>query len=415
MSAIEPDAATRLRELPPIAGLSRSAFRDLLGQTAFRMVRPGTPIFQAGARDDWTIYLLDGLLELEVGSKRTTLRGGAPDARGPIGHCQPRKGTARAVSDCVIARVPSSLLDVLVNEPRKRSAEIEVTELEEEGTPLENQLLVRVYDAYARGELEIPSLPDVAVRIRRAVEDPDVTAQKIDRIVTADPAIAARLIQVANSPAYAGAFRVESCRDAVTRLGFATTRELVTSVALKQLFRTQSSLLKERILELWQHSTRVAAVSYQLARSQAGFSPDRALLAGLIHDIGALPVLASAQDYEDLVHGGSTLDACVIALRGQVGALVLRQWDFPEDLVTVAREAEDWHREGAGSADYCDLVLVAQILAAAGTARFSTYPKLSTLPAFERLTRGRLAVEETLAMLDEAQQQIDELQRLLAA
>ena len=406
--------AARLRSLAPIDKLSQSAFRDLLGQTAFRAVRAGTAVFRAGENDDWTFYLLDGALELEQNAQRRTIRSGTTRTKGPLGAKQPRESNARAVSDCMIARVPTSLLDMLSTEPPTNVTDIEVNEMLDCEAEVGNQLLVEIYKAYTRENLEIPSLPDVAIKIRKAVEDPNASAQDIERIVTADPAVAARLVQVANSPAYGGTMRVESCRDAVTRLGFTTTREIVTTVVLKQVFCTRSPVLKQRMLKLWQHCTLVASICYHLGKTRRGFSPDRALLAGLIHDIGALPVLAAAQHHEDALLTEAAVDDCIAQLRGQIGALVLRQWEFPEDLVTVALEADDWKREGGKTADYCDLVLVAKLFSHVGTPEFSKIPHVSSVPAFERLTLGELPAEETLIMLDDARADIDELHRLLA-
>jgi len=291
---------------------------------------------------------------------------------------------------------------------------IEVNELTTAEVGLQSELTVEIYESYARDELVLPSLPDIAMKIRDAVENPDATARDIERIVTADPAVAARLLQVANSPAFAGTIKVESCRDAVTRLGFSTTREIVTAIVMKGLFKSDSSLLKRLMRALWRHSTLVAAVSYHLAKAQRGFNPDRALLAGLVHDIGVLPVIAAAQGHVEELLDNHALESCLSSLRGQIGALVLRKWDFPDDLVNVALECEDWRRDHTSEADYCDLVMVAQVFALAGTPQFAGLPPILELPAFDRLTGGTLSAEQTLEMLDRARFDIEVLQTLLA-
>jgi len=402
--------------MTPVSELSPSAFRDLLGQTSFRTIRGGARVYRQGERDDWTLFLLEGSLELKLGNRLATLHSGHGTAKGPIGAEQPRRENARALSDCTIAKVPTSLLDMLMDEPRTSVAKIEVTELSDHGESLQEQLLLEIYEDYANEALRFPSLPDVVLRLREAVENPNATAKAIERIVTADAAVAARLIQVANSAAYAGAARVESCKDAIIRLGFAATRELVTSIVLRHVFTTSAPVLKQTMRELWKHSTSVAAISYHLAKVGRVFDPDRALLAGLIHDIGALPVLGAAAR----LPGAAQLDAegltrCVENLQAQVGSMVLRHWEFPDDLVTVALEAEDWERTSPETtADYCDLVLVAQLFSFMGTPHIAKCPSLSIVPAFQRLTLGEISPEDTLNMLEDARQDIEDLQRVVS-
>jgi HD-like signal output (HDOD) protein len=242
------------------------------------------------------------------------------------------------------------------------------------------------------------------LRIRRAVEDPNVDSKGIERIVTADPVVAARLIQVANSAAYA-----------LIKLGFSTTREIVTSIVLKQLFSTESPVLKRAMDDIWHHSTAVAAISFHLAKELSGFSPDRALLASLVHDIGALPLIGATHTHGYGNMSTQALKRCIDSLRGQLGAMVLRRWEFPDDMVAVALEAEHWHRDDTPTADYCDLVMVAQIFSIFGKPKFSKFPQVSTLPAFARLTKGELSVDDTIGILNDAQSDIEDLQKVLCA
>lgn len=414
-SPVPPSAAHQLRKLTPIDKLTQASFRDLLHQTSFSRIEAGSRVLTADRLSDASIYLLEGTVEVTAEGHHTTVAAGTEPAAFPLGATiSARIDVGRAISDCVVALVPTSLLDVLINDAGIKAPEIEVSELKDDEDEIENQIMVRLFEAYANEELDVPSLPDVAFRIRGAVEDPNVTAKDIERIVTADPAVAARLIQVANSAVYLGAVRTESCRDAVTRLGFTATREVVTSVVLKEVFRNESPALMEAMQVVWQHSTRVASICYHLAKAIRGFSADRALLAGLVHDIGALPVIAAAQDFRELKERPGLLLNCINELKAQVGAMVLRHWEFPEDLIEASSYAEDWTREGPETADYCDLVSVAHVFAAMGTPEFSTYPPIANLPAFARLTTGELDVDRTLAILEEAEADINELQAILS-
>src|SRR5690606_20028635 len=216
-----------------------------------------------------------------------------------------------------------------------------VEQLDEETADVGVRLFHRLFQDLQNGTLSLPSMPDVAMRVRQAVNEEDVSAAYLAKIIQIDPAVAARVIQVANSALYGSGQGVDSLIAAIQRLGSQKTREVVMAVTLREVFKTRSALLTKRMAQLWQHSSLVAATAAVLARKLFGFSPERALLAGLVHDIGIVPMLAHAEAYPQLAEDPASLEATIGTYRGQVGAMILRRWNFPEDLVTVALEAEN--------------------------------------------------------------------------
>src|SRR5690606_40020380 len=107
----------------------------------------------------------------------------------------------------------------------------------------------------------------------------------------------------------------DSLTAAIARLGLERVREIVLAVTMRQVFRSRSPLLNKRMVELWMRSTLVAAVAAVLGRRLTGFSSDRALLAGLVHDIGVVPMLANAYEYDELVRDPGLLEATIDAYR----------------------------------------------------------------------------------------------------
>ena len=402
-----------LQKLTTIGQLSPEAFHDLRDKAALTRLPAGTKLFSADDVDDWTLYLVDGIVDL-VSKDATaveTVFGGSTKSEMPLAPQLPRRVTAKANTEVEVIRVRSSLLEVLLHPPRSDNYELE--EIQPEDPEVENQLLYEVFEDFVADKLDVPTLPDVALRIRKVVDDPDVQLGDVVSIVTADPAIAARLVQVANSAAYGGRSTVSDCRDAIVRLGLNTTKELVSSIALKGLFRASSPLLKQRMLELWRHSTLVAAISTLLSKRTGRFNPDRVLLAGLVHDIGALAIINRAAHYPNLLSDSHRLDIAIAKLRGQVGAMILRKWEFTEDLVTTALEVEDWERDPAPEPDCCDVVLIAQVLSFIGTSKLLAVPPFPKLPAFRKLAIDGMSPEECLSVIDEAGDAVAELHACL--
>ena len=138
-----------------------------------------------------------------------------------------------------------------------------------------------------------------------------------------------------------------------------------------------------------------------------------AMLAGLTHDIGAIAVVTGADAYPDLSHEPGALDAAVDALRTQFGSMILRSWEFPDDVVAAAVEVDDFERDSV-HADCCDLVQVAVVLSHLGTPEFAAMPKLAALPAFRKLELGDPTPDGTLAVIEEADEAIAALEKTLA-
>lgn len=262
-------------------------------------------------------------------------------------------------------------------------------------------------------KLPLPTIPDAALKIRRAINDDKANNMKIARVVQTDPTITARLIQISNSPFYRGRKTIESCPEALTRLGLKVAQDLITSFSLKTVFKAKSRLIRSRMNDLWQHSSYVAAICAVLAHKTPGFDPDRAMLAGLVHDIGSVPILTLADNFPELGDNPAPLDKALDDFRGHVGALIMRKWNFPKDFEDVVLHAENWLRNESKEPDYTDLVIVSQLHSFVGKIDIHRYPKMDSLPAYTKLVTGKLDADLSMNILEIAKDEIWEMQKLL--
>ena len=238
-------------------------------------------------------------------------------------------------------------------------------------------------------------------------------AQKLALIIQTDPAITAKLIRTANSPLYGGVSKIDSCKEAVVRLGAGTTHKLVLTFALRELFNARSGLLKNQMQALWEHSVRVSAICYVLAKMTKQFTPEHALLAGLLHDIGVVAILSYAERFPNVANDEREIYKVIQDMRGPIGAQILQTWGFMDDLVSVAQEAENWHRDPGGSADYADLVIIAQLHCYIGKPRMQELPTIDQVPAFSKLDIGELSPRLSIKILDKAAEKIAYAESLL--
>lgn len=213
-----------------------------------------------------------------------------------------------------------------------------------------------------RDELMLPTLPEVALRIRDAANDPNVTSRDLTELLGTDPAISAWLIRIANSPLMRTFQRIDTLSGAISRLGIAYSCNLATGLAMEQLFQATSETIDARMRQVWQHSTEVAAIATVLAKHYTSLKPDQATLAALVHAIGVLPVLAYAEKHNlfSREDDGTQLDQLIATAHPQLGERILAAWNFPEVLLPVPVEHVDVQRVVA-RADYVDVVIVAKL------------------------------------------------------
>ncbi len=258
----------------------------------------------------------------------------------------------------------------------------------------------------------LPALPEVALKARKLLSERGTTSNQISKVISADAVITTRLLRAVNSPLYRTRSKVEDVKMAVTRLGNANVRSLVTSLAMEQLYQAGlSEEVKQKLKINWRHSLHVAALSFVIARDYTELSPDEAMLGGLIHDIGALPILEYAELLPDILSNQAALDRLVYVLHTKVGHLILKKWHFPDELVTVAREHENFERETGLNPDYADVVLVANLLSHIGSNHPHTKLNWSEIPAFSRLA---LTPEESIAAIKDAHEEIIEIQNIFS-
>ncbi len=252
---------------------------------------------------------------------------------------------------------------------------------------LEQRFITELLDELTHDRLVLPTLPEVALKVRDALENDDVNVGQIALVVALDAALSARLIQVVNSPLLRASKHIDSLEAAITRMGLNMTRNMVTSMVMEQMFQATSDVTDQRLRTVWAHSTQVAAISYALAGQFTRLQPDQALLAGLVHDIGTLPILSRAEEYPELLADETMLDRIVARMHGHIGEAILKHWGFSEELVMVAAQHENLQRDSQ-SVDYVDVITVANLQSHLGTDHPLTDVDWNTVPAFSKLGLG---------------------------
>lgn len=246
---------------------------------------------------------------------------------------------------------------------------------------IENQaLLDQIIEAIDNDTLVLPTLPDVAIKIQDLIDDPNVSADQIVLVLSSDPLISAQLIKTANSAAFAGKTQVENVRGAVTRLGYRQLRNLVMTITMNKMFYAKNPIINKYMKAVWQHSREVAAVSYVLAMRQPHLSPDQAMLAGLVHDIGVLPLCLHIEKNHARI-GEDKLEELIRKCGNAIGTKLLQKWNFPQDLIGVVGAHESLHRDSGDMprADYTDVISIANLQDDRARAKVIAWDKIAAV------------------------------------
>lgn len=274
------------------------------------------------------------------------------------------------------------------------------------------ELVNSIQADFKDGKLKVPSLPEVAIKINKYVGDPNANIANMAKVIQMDPALAAKLIQVANSALYSSRGGVEDCRTAVARLGMTTTRNLVLSFSLGQSFQVGSAVVRDIARSTWNKSSEVAAISYVLARVTLGMIPDKALLAGLVYNIGAIPILRYAGDYPELKSNRPLINDLINRLAKKLGSLVLKQWGFDNSLVEIPRQVDNYQYQTDEKINYVDLVIVAILHSQFGKENQQA-PVLQDVASFRKLPLFQIGPDASIELLYEAKEEINALTRML--
>ncbi len=249
-----------------------------------------------------------------------------------------------------------------------------------------------ILDDLENDRLPLPTLPEVAIKVRETVDDDNATIRDISDIIITDAALSARIIQVANSALYRGLSSADTVHNAVTRMGLNTVRNLATSLVMKQLFQATNPVVDKFLRRAWKLSTDTAALSAVLAKSYTKLEADSALLAGLTHSIGISPILVKAESDPSLLNNEEKLHRIIVDIYPAIGAKILENWGFPEELTQVPAEHLNTSRMHSGDADYTDVVQVALLETVVGTDHPLANVDSQNVPAYHLL--GMAEIEE---------------------
>ncbi|MEQ1801496.1 MAG: HDOD domain-containing protein [Gammaproteobacteria bacterium] len=269
--------------------------------------------------------------------------------------------------------------------------------------------------ANLKPELDLPAFPQVVRQLQIALVSDSTTIKDIVGIISSEPVLSARFMQMANSAAMnPGGTPVASLNNAVNRLGFNLVRTVSTAFALRQLSRDSSlGAIRPDLEQVWKTSNEVASICYAVAKQAFGRQPDEAMMAGLLHSIGRLYILMHAHHNDPTLRQDPAFAGILETWQPIIGKAILEAWGLPQRICDAV-ENQDYLLDG-GSAE---LEPLTRLLSAAklrhrldaGPELLAQYPDAELLLGSVNLGKGSF-----MDLVAVSQADIASMQQALAA
>lgn len=218
----------------------------------------------------------------------------------------------------------------------------------------------------------LPSMPALYVEINKELQHPNSSIRRVGQIIGKDPGMTAKILQLVNSAFFGLSRHVSSPVEAASLLGTETLRSLVLSVGIFSQFH-DAGVTGFDLDTLSSHSTSTGALAKQIAMAEKTSRPaaDDAMMAGVLHDIGKLPLV---QDFPEsyrkalTVTGEGNVSLCDAerevfgATHADVGAYLLRLWGLPDSILEAVAFHHCPHRSSAAAFSPLTAVHAANVL-----------------------------------------------------
>ena len=213
-------------------------------------------------------------------------------------------------------------------------------------------------------EIALPSFPDVVVKIRSALEDPECSSDRLAEVAKTDPVLVSRLLVAANSAFHNRAgIKIVDLNLAISRLGFETVRNTAIALAVEQIFNaSQHKDLRERLAALWDRSIRMSSMCFAIGSKVPTVNSDNAFLCGLLNEVGKLYILTKARSYPEFLGDSHSLETVLNDWHPRVGRSIVESWGFDRAIANTLEHDGSGDSIAGRDANLGDVVVAASLL-----------------------------------------------------
>ena len=213
-------------------------------------------------------------------------------------------------------------------------------------------------------DIDLPSLPDVVLKIRKMLEDENADFERLSSAISMDPVLVSKLFVYANSAFYNRAnIKIDTLEGAIGRLGIEVVRNTAMSLAMKQLYTSEKHSHAAKFLRaVWARGMKLSCMAFALAKGKPGLNRETAFLCGLLNEVGKLYVITKAEEFPSLLGNKESFDMDLEKWNSQISKSIIEAWGFPEEIAQSADPRAYLDQDPTTAPAYFDVVAVSKWL-----------------------------------------------------
>lgn len=265
-------------------------------------------------------------------------------------------------------------------------------------------------------DLLLPASPKMLLSICELQNNPHQNVDDVVDLLKDYPYIQKRIVQLANSVMYRSMLEISTLKSAVLRLGISRILSLISGMSISQyLSATRSSALEQYFTKMWKQSLDVASIAYVIAQHKTKVDAEKVLLAGMVHNIGVLPLLLSLDNTPVFNQNPKIMrdmvDAIIPKYYPYAGRILMQSWMLPDEIISVATNHRNYQSPSHDDIDLCDVIQLAFRLSKTSDYTNQEYEPIDvvTCQAFSKFWESWDSAAEELTLFDEDIKKVREI------
>jgi HD-like signal output (HDOD) protein len=384
-------------ELPPEYVIIAANFATIVN------VEDGELVLESNSEDPNDYFLIDGKLTSEdIYGAKNTIVSGSPKAAKPLPQLRPSAYSIGGKDAATLIRIPQEVIRRVRAEAPEKELSVEddvtldITQTREFFNDFKEELQMN--------RVRLPSLAPSAARVHKLLAGARVSEADLITAVSMDPAITAKLLKMANSALFNLEEKVQDLQGIVARLGVFSTREIAACFAFRDVYKKSSAELVNRLAEQVTEARQVSAIAAAIAEITEDVDPSVAALAGLLHNVGSLPIFGYSMQNVAYGMNPGLVDRAIAKMATRAGVLLAKKWRFSEEIVQSIEHSQDWAYQTNDRPDLVNTILTAKYHYLLSRSGVKSLPKPREVPSIAAATRGKFDEKLSLKILGRAKE-----------
>ena len=278
-------------------------------------------------------------------------------------------------------------------------------------TDLKKQISASLRKDLEAGELILPSLPEVSMKIQEEVKKQSSTASSIARYIILDPGLTAHLLKVANSPFYRTKNAISELPEAISIIGIDSVLSTALTYTMRTMFVATEGSWKSVLKKQWQESIEMAALIAVSTDYVPGFNKDEVVAAAMLQNVGILPLINHLQHWPQL--NEQDIEQLIEENSKKAGLALVKSWGLGKVFEEAILARKNWFHETSSALDTTDLITIARFHYMINQGRLNECPEVTEVPAFRHLEQMNFTPAMSMEWIYQAREKIDHFKNLL--